>query len=110
MGPLWGIKGAGGAVGGSGTHLGCRRSNLPFWGRGAIGNGSGGYGAGLKGSMWQLGHGIGWGSAHGHSGRAERGSGVVSWETPLDYLKVVQWSLLGILGSAGFRQGRDFSS
>lgn len=26
------------------------------------------------------------------------------------YLKVVQWSLLGILGSAGFRQGRDFSS
>ena len=38
------------------------------------------------------------------------GSGVVSWETPLDHLKVVQWSLLGILGSAGFRQGRDFSS
>ena len=69
------MKGAGGAVGGSGTHLGCRRSNLPFWGRGAIGNGSGGYGAGLKGSMWQLGHGIGWGSAHGHSGRVREGQG-----------------------------------
>ena len=73
MGPLWGMKGAGGAVGGSGTHLGCRRSNLPFWGRGAIGNGSGGYGAGLKGSMWQLGHVGGWGSAHGHSGTLRDG-------------------------------------
>ena len=31
MGPLWGMEGAGGAVGGSGAHPGCRRSKLPFW-------------------------------------------------------------------------------
>lgn len=71
--------------------------------QGGLGNGRGGYGASPKGSMCKLGHGVGWGSAQGESG-------VVSWETPSDYLKVFQMSLLGILGSAGCRQDRDFSS
>ena len=36
----------------------------------------------FEGSMWQLGHGVGWGSAHGHSGRVRCGELVDSTEPP----------------------------
>ena len=65
MGPLWGMEGGGGAVGGSGAHPGCRRSKLPFW------DGA----RGVTVAVWRCGAGLG----------AAQMSQEVCWRMPSDW-------------------------